>query len=119
MSLTEEDFDRDYQDTYADLLANAKWTDMIELCKTLILTKDPTPYMRIELLSGIAMAQVGMATDFTRNLEQYGKSLRDMLSVNPDEAKQVLENVLVAAKLNADGLGTVTFPEGKLDAPAQ
>lgn len=104
VQLTEELFDSLYQAEWAEFLVQGDWAGMINKGIELLETKNPTPSMRIEILSGIAMAQVGMASDFTRQLESYGRELRDRLFVTPAEAKVVMENVLLATKLQADGM---------------
>lgn len=108
--MNEEEFDSQYQAGFSELLESAKWPELITLCKFLLKEKNPTPSMRIELLTGIAMAQVGLAAQFTEALKQQGLTIRDEVGMTQEEARIVAENVATCVKLKADGLGQVSYP---------
>jgi hypothetical protein len=118
MSMSEEDFDTKYQTQFSSLMEEGKWMEFFELCKDILIKESPTPSLRIELLTGIAMAQVGLAAQFTEALKEQGLKIREEVGMSPEEARQVAENVALCIQLKADGLEEVRFPfeEGEKDA---
>lgn len=91
-------------------IKNENWIKVIELHKNLCLTGNPDQPLRIELLAGIAMAQVGMAETFTRHLTEVGLELRAELGVTAEEAKEIASIIGTSLGLQADGMSQVTFP---------
>lgn len=109
--MDEEEFDLKYAAVYAELLDAGDYEALLGMAKTLLLTENPTPSMRIELLSGIAMAQVGIAAAFTEALRQQGLAIREEVGMTQEEAKQVMENVKMCVQLQADGAKQVVYPD--------
>jgi hypothetical protein len=114
--LTQTLFDQAFAYNFGEFFKQEDWAGMIAFSVDLLENHNPDEGMRVELLTAVAMGQIGMAQKFTRELESYGKALRDKLFVTPAEAKVVMENVMTAAGLNADGFGKVVFPTGESDA---
>jgi hypothetical protein len=111
--LTQEIFDVSYADEAAALMATHDWQGLIDLSVELVTNHSPNAEMRVELLTTIAMAQVGMATDFTENLRQKGELLRNQLAVMPEEASRIIENVTTIIKLRADGFQATVYPDSE------
>lgn len=109
--LDEDTFDLKHAARYAELLEAGDYDALLFLCKHLLLTENPTPSMRVELLSGIAMSQVGLAAAFTEALKQQGLAIREEVGMTQDEATQVYENVKLCLQLKADGAQQVTYPD--------
>ena len=108
--LDEENFDSKHQALFSSYMEQGDWGELISLCKHLLLTENPTPSMRIELLTGIAMGQVGLAAAFTEALKQQGLAIREEVGMSPEEAKVVAENVSLCIQLKADGMTGIKYP---------
>ena len=108
--LTEDMFDILYADDFNAFAATNSWQEMIDTSVRLVKEANPTPSMRIELLTSIAMAQVGIANVFTEELRKQGEMLRNDLLVMPEEAKQIMENVTTILRLRADGMTKAEYP---------
>ena len=108
--LTQTLFDQAHAYDFNEFFVQEDWAGMIAYSVDLLENHNPDSTMRVELLTAVALGQVGLARKFSKELEDTGRALRDKLFVTPAEAKVVMENVMTAAGLNADGLGKVVFP---------
>lgn len=105
------EFDERYQEKYTELLGSGQYMEAIEFLKEVILKESPDEELRVELLAGIAMAQVGIATNFTEALQAQGIKIREEVGMTPEEARRVAELVGTCLKLKADGMEQVSFPK--------
>lgn len=108
--MDEAEFDKQHAQWYADCLDQGNYDGMIMLCKDLLLNANPTPSLRIELLTGVAMAQVGKVNSFVNGVKEEGKELRALFAMTNEESRQIATNVAICLGLQADGIGKVETP---------
>ena len=111
--MNQEEFDITvHSQLISDAIAESRYDTAIGLFVE-VFEFNPDPALRIELFAGIAMAQVGKADAFTKQLTAEGLALRDKLGMTQLEAKEVASVIGTALKLQADGLSNVSYPMGE------
>lgn len=87
------EFDEKYQALFFRLVSENDWEHMIRVSTHIILEESPDSELRIELLTGIAVAHTNQMNEYLVSQKTAGAELHELLGVTKQESAAVLENL--------------------------